>query len=89
MSADSLDRYRKLITELLIAREVEGGTLPEELESFYVERLDELWWSLSETEQKEYEAELAGAVAPAGPEDLDLVDCDVKEGDKTAPRKAA
>ena len=65
MSATPLDRYRKLMNELLIVREADGGTLPDEVESSYVERLDELWWTLSESEQKEYEAELAGAGAIA------------------------
>ncbi len=89
MSATPLDRYRKLMNELLIVREADGGTLPDEVESSYVERLDELWWTLSESEQKEYEAELAGAGAIAGPEDLKLVDRAVDEGDNTGPREAA
>jgi predicted RNase H-like HicB family nuclease len=58
-----LDRYRVLINELLFVRETEGGELPEEVESSYVEQLDELWWQLSEAEQAGYEAELAHARA--------------------------
>jgi hypothetical protein len=89
MSATPLDKYRKLMNELLILREAEGGELPDELESSYVERLDKLWWSLSQAEQGEYEAELAHASPLTGPEDLQLVDCEVDEGGSTAPRKAA
>jgi hypothetical protein len=89
MSGAALDNYRKLMTELLILREADCGNLPVELESAYVERLDGLWWSLSEDEQTEYEAELASATTPVGPENLDLVDCDVDEGSHSTPRKAA
>ena len=51
MNGTTLDSYRSLMNELLILRETEGGELPEELESSYVERLDFLWWKLSEAEQ--------------------------------------
>lgn len=89
MNRTTLDSYRSLMNALLILRETEGGELPEEIESSYVERLDVLWWKLSEAEQDEYEAELAHAEAPDGPETLNLVDCEVDQGSTTAPRKAA
>lgn len=89
MSVSPLDEYRTLMNELLILREGEGGDLPDEIESSYVDRLDRLWWVLSEAEQAEYEAELAAAAAPAGPAKLDLVDCAVDPGATTGPRKAA
>ncbi|MCA9595423.1 MAG: hypothetical protein KC776_19045 [Myxococcales bacterium] len=88
MSAAPLDRYRKLMNELLFVREAEGGQLSDELESSYVERLEELWWTLSESEQKEYEADRVGPGALGGPEHLDLVDRAVHEGDDTGPREA-
>lgn len=66
MASCTLDSYRSLMNELFILREAEGGELPEELESSYVERLDVLWGKLSEAERNEYEAELAAA--PNGPE---------------------
>lgn len=59
MNASLLDQYRKLMNELLISREIEGGSLPDEIESSYVERLDTLWWKLSPSEQEEYEDERA------------------------------
>jgi hypothetical protein len=89
VNGTTLDSYRSLMNELLILRETEGGELPEELESSYVERLDFLWWKLSEAEQDEYEAELADADAPDGPETLNLVDCEVDQGSTTTPRKVA
>jgi hypothetical protein len=87
VSAQPLEQYRRLMNELLIEREKEGGELLVEVESAYVERLDYLWGQLSDEEQTTCEAELANAPAPAGPEDLDLVDCDVERG--AAPRRAA
>jgi len=89
MNGSPLDRYRSLMNELLILREAEGGELPDELESSYVERLDELWWKLSEAEQDEYEAELASSEGLSGPETLDLVDCEVDQGGNATPRRAA
>lgn len=44
-----------MMNELLFARELEGGELPEERESWYIERLDVLWWRLSTSEQEAYE----------------------------------
>lgn len=89
MTVDLLERYRTLMNELLFAREAEGGDLPEEQESIYVERLDALWWQLSETEQAAYEAELVALSCLSSPEELNLVDCSVSEGERAAPRKAA
>ncbi|HKY35861.1 MAG TPA: hypothetical protein VJN18_07980 [Polyangiaceae bacterium] len=85
---DTLNRYRRLMNELLIAREAEGGDLAQEVESAYVARLDELWWQLTEREQQIYEAELASAQAPPIRSEPKLVDCLVKVGERVAPRKA-
>lgn len=89
MTSTPLDQYRRLMSELLILREAEGGDLPDDLESSYVERLDDLWWKLTEAEQDEYEAELADSTGPSGPETLSLVDREVDKGATTTPRKAA
>jgi hypothetical protein len=89
MTDTPLDQYRKLMNELLISREAEGGGLHVELESSYVGRLDDLWWKLSESDQKDYEAELAGSTVPTGPESLNLFDCEVDEDGRTLPRRAA
>jgi hypothetical protein len=82
-----LDGYCRLMNELLLLREAEGGELPVEVESSYVQRLDDLWWRLSEQEQELYESELADTLT--GPDDLHLIDCEVDQGSNTAPRKAA
>ncbi len=59
-----LNQYRYLMNELLKARVAEGGNLSEALESSYVERLDELWWKLSETEQDILESEFGSGIGP-------------------------
>jgi hypothetical protein len=43
---------------LLNLREENGGSLPDRLESAFVERLDELWWEMSEEEQEQAEESL-------------------------------
>lgn len=82
-------RYRTLLTELLFEREAAGGELPDNEESLFVERLDEIWWQLSESEQSLIERELAQPSAPAVHESPELVDCEVSEGSRAVPRKAA
>lgn len=89
MSASIFEEYSKLMNELLLLRETEGGTLSDEIESTYVERLDALWWQLSEEEQNAYERELALSDSPQSPESLSFVDCEVPLGTKTHPRRAA
>lgn len=89
MTNNLLNEYRTLMNELLIMREADGGELPVEVESAYVERLNDLWWQLSEEDQHTYEAELSTSSAPASQEDLNLVDCDVAYDDKLVPRRKA
>lgn len=89
MSQSPLDEYRKLMNELLLLREAEGGELPVEVESRYVEHLDDLWWRLSDDQQELYERELEDTAALTGPENLNLIDCEVAQGAKTVPRQAA
>lgn len=89
MKSSALDEYRAMMNELLFARELEGGELPEERESWYVERLDVLWWRLSTSEQEAYERELEEQGPRSSPVTLDLVDCEVGDGDSAPPRKAA
>lgn len=89
MTTEVLDQYRRLMNELLIVREAEGGELPIEIESAYVERLDDLWWQLSVEEQAAYEKELASESSPPSQESLRLVDCEVSQGEQTSPRRKA
>lgn len=51
----SLESYRKLMNELLSLRAAADGDLPVEVEASYVQRMDDLWWQLSEEEQAEIE----------------------------------
>lgn len=77
------------MSELLITRESEGGELPVEVESAYVERLNDLWYRLSKEEQTAYEAELSRGTTLATDEDLKLIDCPVTQGEHAAPRREA
>ncbi len=82
-----LDDYRRLMNEHLFFRAAEGGTLPLEIESAFVDRLDDVWWRLSEADQERFEAELQSACYPRAPLDLAVVDC--VAGDMQVPRSAA
>ena len=89
MSTDRLEQYRALLGQLLFEREAAGGELPEDDESRFVERLDEVWWQLSPDQQGVIDGELAAPNVPEVSEDLKLVDCDVAKGSRALPRKAA
>lgn len=53
------EQYRSMLNELLILRA--EGRLSDDLESYYVERLDTLWWKLSEAERDECDGVFDGA----------------------------
>lgn len=82
--SEPLDNYTKLLNELILERAMAGGTLPDEKESEYVERLDALWWKLTEEERVQYRVASHKVQAP---EDLGLVDCEVSIGSSSLPRK--
>jgi len=48
--------YDSLLEELQAARVAAGGTLPDESESAFAERLDDLWWQMSDEEQDAWNA---------------------------------
>jgi hypothetical protein len=50
----NLEKYRELLDKLLDARKAAGGVLSIELESEFVSQLEDLWWSLSESEQETF-----------------------------------
>ena len=89
VSTDLLTRYRTLLGQLLFEREAAGGELPDDEESRFVERLDEVWWQLSPEEQELVDRELVGPGTPQVSEELNLIDCEVSKGSKALPRKAA
>lgn len=86
---EQIIRYRTLLTELLFEREAAGGELPDHDESLFVERLDEIWWTLSASEQDIIDRELSQPNVPSVEESRVLVDCEVSEGSQLAPRKVA
>jgi hypothetical protein len=58
--------YDELIDELLAARVAAGGALSAESESAFVERLDDLWWQMTDDEQHAWNAEAHCTIAVAG-----------------------
>lgn len=48
---DPVSRYVDLVKELLFARHVNGGSLPDEKEIEFCEELDRRWWAMSRDEQ--------------------------------------
>ena len=82
-------RYRELLTQLLIQRELAGGSLPEDVESELVEELDRCWWALGPAEQEKIEQELAAEVAPPTEPDLKMADTQLSPGSHEPPRKVA
>ena len=52
--------YLSVLEELEQARRNAGGRLPDETESAFVERLDDLWWELSSDEQDDINAQGLG-----------------------------
>ena len=88
MTEQPLKRYRLLLSQLLFEREAAGGDLSEEEESRHVALLDDVWWTLSASDQEQIERELQQVAVQVG-EEPDLVDLAVSEGSSAVPRKAA
>jgi hypothetical protein len=58
MNVSHLENYRREMIELHLARAEAGGSLSQEEESKFVERLDTHWRALSEEDQNTLEQEL-------------------------------
>ncbi|HEX7477299.1 MAG TPA: hypothetical protein VF331_05795 [Polyangiales bacterium] len=82
-------RYSELLTKLLVDRELAGGSLPEEIESHYVEELDRCWWAMTSAEQDEFERTARVEHAVTAPTSLDEEDVTLLDGARTMPRRAA
>lgn len=52
--------YASLMDELVAERAKAGGTLSEDAEAGFAERLDDLWWQLSNEEQDTWNAQHGG-----------------------------
>lgn len=79
-----LESYRREMLELHLARAEAGGSLPQEEESKFVERLDYHWRSLSEEDQNTIERELADGLKVS--EEPRLRDREVFIGSEVTPR---
>jgi hypothetical protein len=53
------ERYIQLATELLLLRESNGGQLPDDVESSYIDQFDRCWRHMSADEQQEAERVVA------------------------------
>ncbi len=82
-------RYNELLTDLLVERELAGGSLPQETESRFVEELDRCWWALTPSEQDEIERATAAEHDLSAPVSLSEEDVALPEGARVMPRKAA
>lgn len=80
-------RYRELTIDLLLARELAGGALPQEEELRRATELHHCWEQMTDAEQ-EFEECLLEEV-PGAPADLLLVDRRVDRGEHLLPKQAA
>jgi len=78
MSQELTKRYLGMLTELLLERELNGGTLPMDVESERSAKLEEIWWQLSDEEQDEVEEVFKRPIE--APVDLGLVDMPAESG---------
>jgi hypothetical protein len=79
-----LENYRREMFELHLARVEAGGSLSQEEESKFVERLDHHWRALSEEDQGAIEQELANGLNVS--EEPQLLDREVFVGGEVTPR---
>ena len=79
-----LENYRREMIELHLARAEAGGSLSQEEESKFVERLDSHWRALSEEDQNTIEQELANGLGVS--EEPRLLDREVFVGSEITPR---
>lgn len=78
MSQELTKQYLGMLTELLLERELNGGTLPMDVESERSAKLEEIWWQLSDEEQDEVEEVVMRPIE--APVDLGLVDMPAESG---------
>ena len=82
-------RYRELMNELLLRRELTGTDLAASEEARFAEALDRCWREMTDEEQQAVEEALKTGGLAGAPADLATVDTVVAPGDHTAPRRAA
>jgi len=82
------DRYRELMNELLLQRELAGGDLPEEDEARFAAVLDVWWRAMTDEQQTAIEREFTSGGTPSAPPILGFVD-EAAPASHVAPRRAA
>ncbi len=82
-------RYRELLFDLVLQRELAGGSLAPAEEARLVADLDRCWNAMADEEQDEMERALAQQAPPSAPESLAAEDHAVERGAHLPPRKAA
>lgn len=84
---DAATRYRALFTDLLIQRELAGGSLSDDIEAAFVAELDRYWWAMTPAQQEAFEATASNTLE--APQDLRSQDVRLEKGNRLMPRKAA
>lgn len=92
MSAAALRQYRRLARELLLTRELAGGSLPQDVEAERADELDLHWRNMSNEERRIIEDELVDRtltlpVTADAPQQLVAGDVLVGEHAHTPPRR--
>jgi hypothetical protein len=82
-------RYKELMSDLLLQRELKGGQLPAIDEAQFVADLDECWHSMTDAEQAEVEEMFAPRRQPKVTRELSAVERPVAKGARNTPRRAA
>jgi hypothetical protein len=82
----AVQKYRELIFELLLEREVAPDGLSQESEARYAGALDRCWYAMSEEEQEAIENELASKASPTVAEEPSWQDREVNKGSTELPR---
>lgn len=86
---EAAERYFKLMFDLLVARQLNGGDLPDDEEARRAEELDEQWALMTDAEREQAEAVFSGPSLVGAPEDLQQEDLELSKGATDPPRREA
>lgn len=92
MSAAAFQRYRRMVADLLLARELAGGALSQDEEAERADELDGYWQQMTGDERRTIEDEVAHhtvelPLAARAPEHLMGGDVPLPEHARTPPRR--
>lgn len=82
-------RYRELLEDLLLERELRDGNLPPTEEARFAGELDRCWNAMTEQEQEDAERRFVEHIIPVSTLELSEEDIHVTQGARIPPRKAA